>query len=172
VHVHEQSLQQATVALGFNSLTGPRVTLEHVDRKAFGLPATVSNKLQWGKDIQEWDGSLATHPAESFHSWIVGASISRILSTDDEVRAGSVRFGRTQTSNALDRTTYAEFERSIQCNTPDQTLYPDVKFYCVDARALSLNQSNVWRNVDSVILPTKGYTLTGQYSVTRPYSRV
>jgi len=165
VHVHEQSLQQATIALGYNSLTGPRITLEHVDRKAFGLPATVSNKLQWGKDIQEWDSSLVTHPAESFHSWIVGASISRILSTDDEVRAGSVRFGRTQTSNALDRTTYAEFERSIQCNKPDQTLYPDVTSYCVDARALSLNQSNVWRNVDSVILPTQGYTLSGQVGV-------
>ena len=165
VHVHEQSLQQATVSVGYNSLSKARITLEHTDRKVFGLPATANNKFQWGKNIQEWDGSIITHPAESFHSWIVGASLSHIISTGDSVKAGSIRFGRTQTSNALDRTTFVQFERSVQCNTPNQTTFPDVQNYCVDARALSLNQANVWRNVDSVILPTKGYTLSGQVGV-------
>ncbi|MBW8777922.1 MAG: BamA/TamA family outer membrane protein [Burkholderiales bacterium] len=173
VHVHEQSLQQATVALGVNSVTGPRVTLEHTDRKVFGLPATLSSKLQWGREIQALQTSLATHPAESFHSWITGASVSRILSTGDDVRSGSLRFGRTQTSNALDRTTYAQFERSVQCSTADIKVYKDVDWpdpnhpgrYCVDARALSLNQSNVWRNVDSVVLPTEGYSLSGQIGI-------
>jgi translocation and assembly module TamA len=165
VHVHEQSLQQATVGLGYNSNTRQRVTLEHTDRQVVGLPVTANNKLQWAKYLHEWDTSLATHPAESFNSWIVGASLSRILSTDDKVRAGSIRFGRTQNSNPLDRMTYVQFERSIQCNTPNQTLFPDITNYCVDARALSLNQANVWRNVDSVILPTEGYTLAGQAGV-------
>jgi translocation and assembly module TamA len=170
VRVHEQSLHQATAAVGYNSLSKARITLEHVDRQVFGLPATTTNKLQWGRDIQAWDATLATHPAESFHSWIVGASLSRILSTGDEVRAGYVRFGRTQASNALDRTTYAQFERSIQC-TPklkftgpwaDESERPDTGQDCIDARALSLNQANVWRRVDSVVLPTEGYTLSGQ----------
>ena len=173
VHVQEQSLQQATVALGYNSLTGPRITLEHVDRKVFGLPATASNKLQWGQEVQAWDGTLATHPAESFHSWIAGASVSSIKSTNDLVRAASVRFGRTQNSNALDRMTYVQLERSIQCTPKDKFVGPrlkdgvpkDYNYNCIDARALSLNQANVWRNVDSVILPTDGYTLTGQVGV-------
>jgi translocation and assembly module TamA len=171
VRVHEQSLQQATVALGYNSLSGTRITLEHVDRKVFGLPATLRNKIQWGSNIQQWDTSLATHPAERFHSWIVGASLSRILSTGDKVSAGSVRFGRTQDSNALDRMTYTQFERSIQCTPklkvvgPFQGARPDVGYDCIDARALSLNQANVWRNVDSVILPTQGYTLSAQLGV-------
>ncbi len=172
VRVHEQSLQQATAAVGVSSTTGPRITLEHTDRKVFGLPATATNKLQWGRDVQQWDSSIATHPAESFHSWIVGASISRILSTSDEVRAGFIRFGRTQDSNALDRMTYTQFERSIQC-TPKARFVgpvaaddrPDAGYDCIDARAVSLNQANVWRRVDSVILPTKGYTLSGQVGV-------
>jgi len=161
VHVHEQSLQQATVALGYNSNTKWRVTLEHVDRKVFGLPATATNKVQLGRDVQVWDISLATHPAESFHSWLVGASVSSIKSTSDLVRAGSVRFGRAQNSNALDRMTYAQVERSIQC-TPDGDANDDFEYNCIEARALSLNQANVWRNVDSVILPTQGYTLSAQ----------
>ena len=173
VRVHEQSLQQATVAVGYNSLSGPRITLEHTDRKVFGLPATANNKLQWGKQLQSWDGTLTTHPAESFHSWIVGASISSIESTSDLVRAGSVRFGRTQDSNALTRTTYVQLERSLQCTPkpgfmgpfPDWKAAEAFKYDCTDARALSLNQANVWRNVDSVVLPTKGWTLSGQAGV-------
>jgi translocation and assembly module TamA len=176
VHVHEQSLQQATVAVGYDSNSKERITLEHLDRRIFGLPATLSNKLQYGLDIQSWQGSLATHPAENFHSWIVGAGLSRIVTTGVEVKSGSVRLGRTQTSNALDRTTYVQLERSVQCSTVLRSDFPDVIFddvagdktkgrYCVDARALSLNQSNVWRNVDSVILPTRGYSLSGQVGV-------
>jgi len=186
VRLHEQSLQQATVAVGWNSQTGPRITLEHVDRKVFGLPATLSNKVQWGTDIQAWDATLATHPAESFHSWITGASVSSITSTGDLVRAGSMRFGRTQNSNALDRMTYAQVERSIQCTSKSTATNDDndgngpaggpsdgsgsarppadlaFHYDCVEARAVSINQANVWRNVDSVILPTKGWTLSAQ----------
>ncbi len=175
VHVHEQSLQQATVAIGYNSLTGPRITLEHIDRKILGMPATLSNKLQWGKLVQAWDVSLVTHPAESFHSWVAGASVSSITTTNDLVRAGSVRFGRTQNSNALDRMTFAQVERSIQCTPKDYFTGPlhdpatdrtlGYLYDCVDARALSLNQANVWRNVDSVILPTDGYTVSAQLGV-------
>jgi translocation and assembly module TamA len=173
VRVHEQSLQQATAAMGYNSQSGPRITLEHIDRKAFGLPATLNNKLQWGRDVQSWDIGLTTHPADSFHSWIVGASVSSIKTTSDLVRAGSIRFGRTQDSNALTRTTYVQLERSLQC-TPKQAFVGPVRapdnwdafdYDCTDARALSLNQANVWRNVDSVVLPTKGYTLSGQLGV-------
>jgi translocation and assembly module TamA len=173
VHVHEQSLQQATVAVGYNSLTGPRITLEHTDRKIFGLPATLNNKIQWGREIQQWDVSLATHPAESFHSWIVGGSVSSIKTTNDLVRAASVRLGRTQDSNPLTRTTFVQLERSIQCTPKDPVLGPlpiselsqGYSYDCADARALSLNQANVWRNVDNVVLPTKGWTLSGQVGV-------
>jgi translocation and assembly module TamA len=166
VRVHEQSLQQASVSVGYNSLSKARVTLEHTDRKVFGTPATLYDKLQLGKLVKSWDTTLTTHPAEDFHSWVTGLSASRIVSTgDDVVKAASIRFGRTRLSNAIDRTTYAQFERSIQCNVPNQTLFPDITSYCVDARALSLNQSNVWRKVDSVILPTDGYTLSGQVGV-------
>lgn len=165
VRVHEQSLHQATVSLGWNSLTKSRITLEHIDRKVFGLPATLGNKLQWGTDVQAWDLSLATHPAESFHSWIAGTSVSSIKSTGDLVRAASVRFGRTQTSNALDRTTYAQVERSLQCTQKAGGSTDGFQYDCVDARAVSLNQANIWRNVDSVILPTEGYSLSGQVGV-------
>ena len=175
VHVHEQSIHQAQVSAGYSTKSGRRIAVEHTDRLAFGLPATMTNKLQWGDELKEWDGSVATHPAEGFHSWILGLSLSRTQSTatapntsasapgpaasaatgKDVVRAGYVRFGRQEDSNPLDRLTFTEFERSIQC-TPS---------YCIDARALSLNQQNIWRRMDSVILPTRGYSISGQVGV-------
>lgn len=168
VHVHEQSLQQASVSVGYNSLSKARVTLEHTDRKVFGLPATLYDKVQWGKLVQSWDTTLTTHPAEGFHSWLLGASVSSIGTTGDLVRAASVRFGRTQNSNPLDRMTFVQVERSLQC-TPKSGSDPVVddpfKYDCVDARAVSLNQANVWRKVDSVVLPTDGYTLSAQVGV-------
>ena len=173
VHVHEQSLQQASVSVGYNSLSKARITLEHTDRKVFGLPATLYDKVQWGKLVQSWDSTLITHPAEGFHSWLLGGSVSSIGTTGDLVRAASVRFGRTQNSNPLDRMTYVQAERSLQCTPKMGFMGPvldpgrasDFKYDCVDARALSLNQANVWRNVDSVVLPTDGYTLSAQAGV-------
>ncbi len=164
VHVHEQSLQQASVSVGYNSLSKGRVTLEHTNRKVFGQPATLYDKVQWGKLVQSWDSTLTTHPAEGFHSWLLGGSVSSINTTGDLVRAASVRFGRTQNSNPLDRMTYVQVERSLQC-TPKLVKTPDFNYDCVDARAVSLNQANVWRNVDSVVLPTDGYTLSAQAGV-------
>ncbi|HEX4511266.1 MAG TPA: BamA/TamA family outer membrane protein [Burkholderiaceae bacterium] len=173
VHLHEQSLQQAQVALGYSSTSGPRVTLEHIDRRILGFPATLDNKLQYGRDIQEWDMNLIGHPAENFHSWVLGTTISRILTTGDDVRAGSIRIGRTQDSNPLDRFTFLQFERSIQCTSGTTQIehayaveQPD-GFHgnfsdCIDARALSINQHGVWRKVDNVILPTDGWTLSAQ----------
>jgi len=173
VHVHEQSLQQASVSVGYNSLSKARITLEHTDRKVFGLPATLYDKVQWGKLVQSWDSTLITHPAEGFHSWLLGGSVSSIGTTGDLVRAASIRFGRTQNSNPLDRMTYVQAERSLQCTPKMGFMGPvldpgrasDFKYDCVDARALSLNQANVWRNVDSVVLPTDGYTLSAQAGV-------
>jgi translocation and assembly module TamA len=166
VHVHEQSLQQATIAVGYSSgsntssgtslTSGWRVTLQHTNREILGYPATLTNKIQWGHDIKEWDGELVTHPAENFHSWLVGASLGHIVSTDDIVNSAYVRFGRTQTSNPLDRTTFVQVERSNECAAD----------FCagttIDASAVSLNQQGVWRRVDSVVLPTSGYTVSAQ----------
>jgi translocation and assembly module TamA len=163
VRVHEQSLQQATAAIGYSSTSKGRITLEHANRLIFGYPATLTNKIQWGSDIKQWDGALVTHPAESFHSWLVGASAGRIVSTDDVVRSAYVRLGRTQSSNPLDRMTFVQVERSKQCTPawrPDEP--SNDQWSCIDARAVSLNQQNVWRRIDSVVLPTDGYTLSAQ----------
>ena len=48
----------ADAAMGISANSGPRTTLEHLHRRAFGWAATTRNKLEWGRDRQAWDGEM------------------------------------------------------------------------------------------------------------------
>jgi translocation and assembly module TamA len=162
VRVHEQSLHQATTAIGVSSDTGPRVSLEYADRKLFGYPITAAHKLVLGRDEQSYELDLTTQPDENFHSWLTGLLVDRLIATDenflqDITDTQRVRFGRTRDTTRFDRLQFVQVERSVQCieNQPA----------CTDARAVSVNQNTVWRRVDSVVLPTEGWTLRTEVGV-------
>jgi translocation and assembly module TamA len=195
VHVHEPPLQQATVAVGYGTQSGPHITFEHKHRRVFGYAATMTNKLQYGNEIQQWDLDVTTHPAEQFHSWLFGGSVGRIATTDDVVRTQYVRFGRTRDTSALDRLVFAQVLHSDQCTPlppvpgvhvppppPRDTALGDPRehpeaapvldinaggagFDCVNAYGLSLNEHAVWRRLDSIVLPTQGWSLAAQVGV-------
>jgi len=155
VHLHEQSLQQSTVAAGISANTGPRITLSHTHRRIFDQPATLRNALEWGRDRQAWEGDLVTHPGENFRSWLLGGAVERLVTAEDVVKSGRLRLGRTQDTQRFERLSFVQAERSVQCNV----------ISCTDARALSVNQHLVWRELDSVILPTAGWSLSLQGGV-------
>jgi translocation and assembly module TamA len=161
VRVHEQSLQQLTTAVGVTTGTGsnssldPRISVEYVNRLPFGHPISADNKLVLGKLEQTYQLDLVTQPGENFHSWLTGLLLDRTIVEDvDTTTTERVRFGRTRNTTRFDRLQFVQAERSVQCveGAP----------YCTDARAFSLNQNTVWRRVDSIILPTEGWTLATQ----------
>jgi translocation and assembly module TamA len=160
VRVHEQTLQQATVGVGVSANTGPRASLEHTHRKAFGLDLIAHNKLEYGRDRQAWEGELSTHPGEHFWRNLLAGSIE-FLQTGDEKRDSSyIRVGRAQESQAVDRTAYVELENSdLRSGNLDQS-----------AQALSLNYEIVLRRLDSILLPTDGYTVSLQGSLGHAHS--
>ncbi len=160
VHVHEQRLQQATVAVGVSTNTGPRTELSYTHRLPFGQPVTSASKLVWGRDQRSFSSDLVTHPDDQFHSWLLGVAADRLTTrpvdaSEDTVESGHVRFGRTRDTTQFERLVFAQVERAKDCAAPG----------CIDARAATLNQNNVWRRVDSVILPTDGWTLSTQAAV-------
>jgi translocation and assembly module TamA len=65
-----------------------------------------------------------------------------------------VRLGRTQDGQRIERLLYLEAERSLR-HTVDEVINSK-------AIALSLNYHGVWRDLDSVVLPTQGFSLSGQ----------
>jgi translocation and assembly module TamA len=149
VRLKESPLQQATVGVGYSANAGPRTSVEHLHRRAFGFPVTAYNKLEWGRDLQRWNGDFQTHPGEGFYRNLFGVQIERVKGDADTVLSQRVRLGRTTDTPRIERLYFGEILRSRQ----DLVDGP-----VIDARAYSANMHWVLRRLDSVLLPTRGYS--------------
>jgi translocation and assembly module TamA len=151
VRLRESPLQVWTFGVGVSSNTGPRVSVEHLHRRVFGWPAIARNLVEWGQFRQSWNGELATHPLPRQYRWLLGGAVER-TEDDDIVLSQRLRLGRAQTTQRIERLAFVEAERSERETPLART----------NAVALSANFHGTWRRVDSVILPTRGFTLSLQ----------
>jgi translocation and assembly module TamA len=160
VRVRELPLQQATVGIGISANVGPRLTAEHVHRRAFGQRATTRNKLEWGQTRQAWEGELSSHTLPGLYRNLVGGAAERIVSDTDVVRSRRLRLGRSYDSQRIERLWFVEGE-GVQVE-------PRVAGGAEQrTTALTLNFHGVWRDVDSVVLPTDGYSVAVQSGIGR-----
>ena len=158
VTLRELPLQQANVALGVDANTGVRASVEHWHRRALGLDATARNKVEVAQLRQAWEGELASHILPGMHRNLVSVQAERLVSDEDVVRSLRLRVGRDQTTPRADRFTFVQYESSTQ--EPSDGAQPPTQ-----AQALSLHQHVVLRRLDSVLLPTRGWTLSLQAAV-------
>jgi len=153
VRLKELPLQQATVGLGYSTTAGPRTSLEHLHRRPFGWGLTAYNKLEWGRDQQRWNGDFQTHPGEGFYRNLLGVQFERLKGDEDTVLTQRLRLGRTTDTPRIERLYFGEVLRSRQELVNGPT---------IDARAYSANVHWLVRRLDSVLLPTQGYTASLQ----------
>jgi translocation and assembly module TamA len=155
VRVKELPLQQATIGVGYSANTGPRVTLEHTTRRVFDLPWIAKNKFELGPDLQVWQGDLTSHPREGLYRNLVGGTWERLDSADELRTSWSARLGRTQDTPRIERLYFAEYVHTrLETSAGDS-----------NDEALSYNYHWVYRDVDSVLLPTRGATYSAQGAV-------
>jgi translocation and assembly module TamA len=159
VRLTELPRQQVTVGLGVSANTGPRTTLEHTDRRLLGYPVTAHNKIEWGRDSQSWSGDFQTHPAEGFYRNLLGVQIDNVKSKTDVVLSQRLRLGRTQDTPRIERLYFGELLRSQQTDS-----VPVIRTGGSPntATAISINYHLVWRDLDSVLLPTRGRSMSLQ----------
>ncbi len=157
----EAPLQVYTFGVGISANNGPRASVEHLYRRVFGYAASSRVKIELGKKRQAWDAEITTHPLEGLHRYLVGGSVERLLSDDDAVLSQRVRLGRTQDKSSLERLHFAEFERSLRTTQGGERN---------DSVALSLNFHGAWRDLDSLVLPTRGVSLAIQVGAGRSRS--
>ncbi len=155
VLVHEFPLQSLTLGVGYSDRTGERVTLEHTHPRIFGYAATLHNKVEWGRDRQAWEGELSTHPEPGAYRNLLGTQIENLITDVDEVLSSRVRLGRTQDTPRIDRLYFIGYDRSVQTTATSRR----------DARATSLQYHGVWRDLDSIVLPTRGVSISGEGGV-------
>jgi translocation and assembly module TamA len=156
VQVRELPLQQATFGAGYSANTGPRVTLEHTHRQPFGWRWIDKNKIELGPKLKSWSGELTSYPLEGLYRNLLAGSAEQ-LKTVDEVRTSwTARIGRTQDTPRVERLYYAEFTHS-RLETSS-----DAGTTVASNDAVSGNYHWLDRDIDSVLLPTEGYTLSAQ----------
>ncbi len=152
--LRESPLQAYTFGLGVSANTGARASVDHTYRRVFGWAATAHNKIEYGKLHKVWNGELSSHPLAGLHRNLLGAAVDQLESDTDTVLSQRLRLGRTQDGQRVERLIFVEAERSTR-RTHDNAVN-------TKAIALSLNYSGVWRDLDSVVLPTQGVSLSGQ----------
>ncbi|HWH81954.1 MAG TPA: BamA/TamA family outer membrane protein [Burkholderiaceae bacterium] len=152
VHVKEQTLQQATFGVGYSANTGPRLSVEHTQRRLFGQALIAKNKVVLGPDNQRWDGELSTYPKDDQSRYLVSGSASKLLVDDQQVLGWNARVGRARDTGRIERLEFAEVTHARL----------DSDALSSQADAVSGNAQWVFRNVDNVLLPTRGRTTSAQ----------
>jgi len=152
VRVRELPLQQATFGAGYSANTGARLTAEHTHRQPFGMEWIAKNKFELGADLKSWTGDLTSYPLDGQYRNLVGGNAERLRSVDELRTSWSARLGRTQDTPRIERLYFAEYTH-VRLETTGLPQNSD---------AASLNYHWVWRDVDSVLLPTRGLTVSAQ----------
>ena len=167
VRVNELPLQQATAGIGISATNGPRLSFEHLHRRAFGERTTLRNKMEFGRVRQIWEGELSSHTLPGLYRNLVGSAFERVESDTDRVSSLRLRLGRAYDSQRIERLAFVEAERAFV--RPFDTA-PNAQLVRRDTLAGTLNFHGTWRDVDSVILPTDGQSLALQTGIGRVHS--
>jgi translocation and assembly module TamA len=155
VRVKEQPLQQATFGVGYSANTGPRLSVEHMQRRLFGSRWIAKNKVELGPDNKHWEGELTSYPLAGLYRNLVAGSATKLLAADQQLLSWNARVGRTQDTERLERLYFAELTHARL----------DSAALTSQAEAASGNYQWVFRHVDSVLLPTEGLTSSAQVGV-------
>jgi translocation and assembly module TamA len=157
VRLRESALQDYTFGIGVSANTGGRVSVTHVYRRVFGYPLTSRNKAEIGEKRQAWEGEISTHPGDDLYRNLIGGTVEWLKGDADTVLSQRLRVGRTVDLGRIERLYFVEAERAKR----------ETDVATTRSIAYSLNYHGVWRELDSVVLPTRGFTFAGQVGVGR-----
>ena len=157
VHVKELTQQQATIGVGYSANTGARLSIEHWNRRVFGSNWTTRNKVELGPAKQSWEGDLTSHPLDGLYRNLVSGSAQRLHSADEQLLSWNARIGRTQDTTRIERLYFLELTHA---NLSSDALTGN-------GDAVSANYHWIYRDLDNVLLPTKGLTVSVQAALGR-----
>jgi translocation and assembly module TamA len=148
VRVTEQKLQQAQAGVGFSDNTRERITLEHRHLRPFGWGLQAHNKIELGRNLRSWEGELLGDPGEAQYRKLLAGAITRLDTVDDVTLSWRVRAGRSLYTERIERLIYGQLLNATLENALGEST----------SQALSGHYDWIWRDVDDIILPTRGLT--------------
>src|SRR5439155_24062633 len=143
------------VGVAYSANTGPRVSLEHYDRKVFGLPWIAHSTLTFGPDLKSLGTELTSYPDENLSRKLGAANIEQLRASDETRYSWAVRAGRSKDTTDYVRIYYLEGSHSRVESAPLTT----------SADAIALHYQWLRRDLDHNLLPTSGTALALQGAV-------
>ena len=151
VNVQELPLQKLVLGVGFNTDSGPGVSIEHTHNRVPALGWRALTRLKWNRDDQIFSTSLIAPPDDNLWQWLLNGSYQREQLSNKHQTTQQLRAGRTKNNGTIERTVYLQYDRS-------KADYG--KGVVRDARAVSANYVWTLRQFNSHTFPTGGFGLT------------
>ena len=155
VKVKELTQHQATFGVGFSADTGPRVSVEHTDRKVFGLPWIARSTVSFGPGLKTIGSELTSYVREDLWHNLAAAHLEQLNAADETRNSWAARVGRSKNTTEFERLYYAELSHAKVQSAPLTT----------SSDAVAVHYHWLHRELDNVLLPTRGTTLSVQGGV-------
>jgi translocation and assembly module TamA len=152
VKVKELSKYQATFGVGYSANTGPRLSLEHYDRRFLGQPWIAHSTLTYGPDLKSLGTELTSYPLGDMWRNLAAANIEQLLAAGETRDSWTARIGRSLDTTRFERLYYLEASHAKVSSAPLTN----------DADAASANFNWLRRDLDSILAPTEGTSLSLQ----------
>ena len=149
VRVRELTQHQATFGVGYSANTGPRVSVEHYDRKLFGWNWISHTTLTLGPDQKLLGVELTSYPLENLWRNLVAANVEQLRAANETRNSTTARIGRSRDTTRFERLYYAEITQARVDSAPLTTA----------SAATSFNYHWLRRDLDSILQPTAGTAL-------------
>ena len=153
VQLSEAKLQKLVLGVGASSNNGGRLSAEHIHNISpfFGWRSHLKGNL----DLREkhFSADALSLPSADYWRWSLGTSFSREQDEGQTTHSSTVRAGRLQTGDTIDRALYLEYNRSRWTVFDASGTNPSYPTYS----AYSANWAWTARHFDSMTFPTEGY---------------
>lgn len=171
VQLREARRQKLVLGIGASTDGGARLSVEHTHHQVPAIGWRAVSKLMLDRETQSIGTELTSPPDADNWRWITAAQFQNQQLGSFAVNSQSLRAGRSQSGDRIDRNYYLQYDRADTA-TSDATA-PAV------AAALSANYAFTVRNFDRLPFPASGWGLgvevgggTTLGSQRDPYGRV
>ena len=152
VKVKELTQHSATFGIGYSANTGPRVSLEHYDRKVFGQPWIAHSTISFGPDLKTVGTEFTSYPRDDLWRNLAAANIEQLRAAAETRDSWTTRLGRSQDNTRFERLYYLEAAHTRVSSAPLTT----------SSEAASVNYHWLRRDLDNILAPTEGTALSLQ----------
>ena len=153
--VREAPLQKAVFGIGVSTDSGLRLSLDHTHNRLPWLGWRALSKLSFDNKAKRIGTEWTALPDANGWRWVAGAQLQRETTGDYEVNGTRFRFGRSQSTDHIDRNYALQYDSAVS----QGPMAPP------ESTALSLNTGWTGRYFDSKTAPASGWGLAAEFGV-------